>query len=255
MSSPRLAWLDALRGAAIVWMMGFHLCFDLQQFRLIPAQDFYEDPFWTWQRTAIVSLFLLCAGAGQAVAQWQGQAPGRFWRRWGQVVACALLVSAGSAWMFPRSWISFGVLHGIAVMLLVVRALLRPGALRSRWLPAALVAAGALAVVMPMLVQHPWFDSRWTNWVGLVTHKPVTEDYVPLLPWLGVMLWGVAGMLVWLRRQPLAGPGAPSAAAAALSREMPAAWRPLVWLGRRPLTVYMLHQPIFIGTLTLLQAA
>ena len=34
----------------------------------IRAQDFYRDPFWTWQRTCIVTLFLLCAGIGQAVA-------------------------------------------------------------------------------------------------------------------------------------------------------------------------------------------
>jgi len=31
------------------------------------------------------------------------------------------------------------------------------------------------------------------NWLGLITRKLVTEDYVPLLPWLGVMWWGVAG--------------------------------------------------------------
>lgn len=246
MNTPRLAWLDALRGAAIVWMMGFHLSFDLHQFRLIPAQDFYQDPFWTLQRTAIVSLFLLCAGAGQAVALRQGQPVARFWRRWLQVAGCAVLVSIGSAWMFPRSWISFGVLHGIALMLLVLRATLRPRWLAAPWLPAALVAAGALAVVLPWLVQHPFFDSRWTNWVGLLTRKPITEDHVPLLPWLGVMLWGVAAMLWWLRRQ---GTRPPAGGTASL----PGWTQPLVWLGRRPLTVYMLHQPLFIGVLTLLQ--
>ena len=34
---------------------------------------------------------------------------------------CAVLVSIGSWWMVPRSFITFGVLHGIAVMLIVVR--------------------------------------------------------------------------------------------------------------------------------------
>ena len=46
-------------------------------------------------------------------------APRRPWRRAFLLAAgCALLVSAGSWFMFPNSWISFGVLHGIAVMLL-----------------------------------------------------------------------------------------------------------------------------------------
>lgn len=238
--APRFERLDALRGAAMVWMMGFHLCFDLQQLRLIAPQNFYEDPFWTVQRSLIVSLFLLCAGAGQAVALVQAQPAGRFWRRWAQVAVCALLVSLGSAWMFPRSWISFGVLHGMAVMLLLVRFGLPRRALGRSSTPLVLLAVGALLVALPQGVQHPFFDSRWTNWVGLVTHKPPTEDYVPLLPWLGVMLWGLAAMLWAMARH-----------AAALAVPVPRVLRPLVLLGRWPLTVYMLHQPLFIGLLSL----
>ena len=78
--------LDALRGAAIVWMALFHFCFDLNTFGLLqPRQNFYTDPFWTWQRTCIVSLFLFCAGLGQAAALHAGQGWPRFWRRWAQV--------------------------------------------------------------------------------------------------------------------------------------------------------------------------
>jgi uncharacterized membrane protein len=223
--------LDALRGAAMVWMAVFHLCFDLNFYGLLqPRQNFYHDPFWTGQRTAIVSLFLLCAGMGQAVALQAGQAWPRFWRRWAQVAGCALLVSLGSAWMFPKSWISFGVLHGMAVMLVLARlaAPLRGG----------LWVLGAVALVLPWLVQHPFFDTPWTNWVGLVTRKPVTEDYVPVLPWLGVMLWGLAAGQ-WLQAHHfglLAGP-------------VPAALKPLALLGRWPLSFYMLHQPVFIGAI------
>ena len=108
----------------------------------------------------------------------------RFWRRWAQIAGCALLVSAASWLMFPRTWISFGVLHGIAVMLIVVRFTASWGAWR--------LLLGAVAIALPRLVQHPFFDSRATDWIGLVTHLPVTEDYVPVLPWLGVMWWGAA---------------------------------------------------------------
>jgi len=229
MNGTRFDRLDALRGAAMVWMAVYHFCFDLNFYGLLqPRQNFYHDPFWTGQRTAIVSLFMLCAGLGQAVALQAGQGWPRFWRRWAQVAGCALLVSLGSAWMFPKSWISFGVLHGMAVMLILARLLapLRGGL----WL------LGALAVALPWLVQHPFFDTRPTNWVGLVTRKPVTEDWVPVLPWLGVMLWGLAAgqWLLQHRRIVLAG-------------AVPAALQPLALLGRWPLTFYMLHQPLFIG--------
>ena len=84
--------VDALRGAAMVWMAVFHLCFDLNLYGLIePRQNFYRDPYWTGQRTVIVSLFLLCAGLGQALALQAAQGWPRFWRRWAQVAACALL--------------------------------------------------------------------------------------------------------------------------------------------------------------------
>ncbi|HOM14376.1 MAG TPA: heparan-alpha-glucosaminide N-acetyltransferase [Rubrivivax sp.] len=228
--------LDALRGAAIVWMALFHLAFDLNHFGWIaPRQNFYADPLWTWQRACIVSLFLWCAGLSLAVALHQGQSGRRFWRRWMQIAGCAVLVSLGSALMFPKSWISFGVLHGIAVMLLLAR-LAAP--LRGwLWL------LGALCIALPLGVQHPLFDSRWTNWVGLVTHKPVTEDFVPLLPWLGVLLFGVAAGQWLLRARP-----------GWLSGDLPAPARPLALLGRWPLSFYMLHQPVLIGLLVAWQA-
>jgi uncharacterized membrane protein len=225
--------LDALRGLAIVWMALFHFSFDLNHHGLLtPRQNFYGDPFWTVQRSVIVSLFLFCAGLGQAVAMGAGQGwprfSPRFWRRWAMVAGCAVLVSAGSALMFPRSWISFGVLHGIAVMLILCR-LAAP-------LRAWLWLLGALALLLPMWLQHPVFDNRWLNWVGLVTRKPITEDYVPVLPWLGVMLWGLAaGQWLLAHRRPW------------LAGTLPGALQPLALLGRWSLSFYMLHQPILIG--------
>jgi uncharacterized membrane protein len=224
--------LDALRAVAIVWMAIFHFCFDLDHFHFID-QDFHRDPFWTVQRTCIVSLFLFCAGLGQAVAWRQHQSWPRFWRRWAQIAACALLVTLGSWLMFPKSYISFGVLHGIAVMLIVTR-------LTAGW-GAWLWPLGAVALLLPMVVQHPFFDVRLTNWVGLVTHKPVTEDYVPVLPWLGVMWWGVAAGQWVLAQRPHWMSGA-----------LPAPARPLAVLGRWSLSFYMLHQPVLIGILAAL---
>ncbi|MGH6627555.1 MAG: heparan-alpha-glucosaminide N-acetyltransferase domain-containing protein, partial [Burkholderiaceae bacterium] len=90
-SPARFDRIVALRGLAIVWMTAYHFCFDLNHFGWM-RQNFYTDPFWTWQRTAIVSLFLFCAGLGQAVAAHQGQRWSRFGRRWAQVALCALLV-------------------------------------------------------------------------------------------------------------------------------------------------------------------
>jgi uncharacterized membrane protein len=228
-ASTRFERLDALRGFAIVWMALFHFGFDLNHFGFIsPKQSFYTDPLWTVQRTCIVSLFLFCAGLGQAVALGAGQGWPRFWKRWAQVAGCAVLVSIGSAFMFPKSWISFGVLHGVAVMLIICRFAAPLGA----WL----WPIGLLALLLPRFVQHPFFDGITTSWIGLVTRKPITEDWVPVFPWLGVMLWGLAAGQWLLRRR-----------TAVLAGTVPLPLRPLAALGRWSLSFYMLHQPVLIG--------
>ena len=85
------------------------------------------------------------------------------------------------------------------------------------------------------------FNAKFLSWVGLASTKPITEDYVPVLPWLAVMWWGMAqGQWLVRRDIPLVLP------AAAL-----AVTRPLAWLGRWSLTWYVLHQPVLIGFLML----
>lgn len=243
----RLDRLDALRGLAMVWMTVFHFCFDLNEQGWI-RQNFYTDPVWTWQRSAIVSLFLLCAGVGQAVAWRQGLGWARFGRRWLQVAGCAGLVSLGSWWMYPQSFIYFGVLHALAVMLLLAR-LLAP------WVARHPVAVWGLAlglvglkfatvyVANNDLLPGTWFDffnKTGPNVLGLVTRLPVTQDYVPLVPWLGVLL---AGLALGLLRAP----------GAMLAGPLAAGLRPLALLGRWSLSYYLLHQPVLIGALMALR--
>jgi len=81
------------------------------------------------------------------------------------------------------------------------------------------------------------------NWLGWITRKPITEDYVPVFPWLGVMWWGAAAVPLlapWLRGQ-------------ADGRGVTV----LAGLGRWSLSYYMVHQPVLIalvGALSLLRA-
>lgn len=59
-----------------------------------------------------------------------------------------------------------------------------------------------------------------------------------MLPWLGVMWWGVAaGQWVLAHRREW------------LTGALPRALRPLATLGRWSLSFYMVHQPVLIGLL------
>jgi uncharacterized membrane protein len=227
----RLAAIDGLRGVGILLMVAYHFAFDLAWFRLIVA-DFNHDPFWLAARASIVAIFMTLVGVSLVLARRAHPGPEPFWRRIALIAGSAILVSIASYLAFPRTFITFGILHAIAVSSVLARPL-EPH-------PRLALALGIAIVVVGATVQLPLFDRPWLNWVGLMTHKPATEDYVPLFPWLGVVLVGVAlgSALPRVRR--------------ALERANRISPRWLAWLGRHSLIIYLVHQPILVGALRVL---
>ena len=223
----RVPAIDRLRGLAIVAMVVYHFCFDLRYFR-VTQWDFYRDPFWLNARTTILSSFLLIAGVSLVLANRAGYNAG-FWRHVGTIGACAIVVSAASYALFPQSWIWFGVLHAIAVSVVLAR----PLALR----PMLALVVGIGVIAAGNLFSHPTFDNRMLGWIGFMTAKPRTEDYVPLFPWTGVLLVGIAVGHALARAQ-----FRPVALADRLPRWMG-------WLGSHSLLVYMVHQLLLLGVL------
>ena len=223
----RLTAIDALRGAAVCAMIAYHFAFDLNWFGVFRA-DFNHDLLWLSLRAMIVSSFMLLVGISLVLADKAALSSERRWRRIAVIALCALLVTAGSYVAFPKTFITFGILHCIAVASILAWPLVR--------YPFAALIAGVAIVGIGLQVRLPLFDAPWLNWIGLMTHKPATEDYVPLFPWFGVVLIGIA-IGAWLSAQAFQ-PLRP------VARVAPA-W--LTWLGRHSLIVYMVHQPVLLG--------
>jgi uncharacterized membrane protein len=227
--SARLASIDALRAIALIAMIVYHFCFDLRYFGVIGA-DFEHDPLWLGARTLILSSFLMLAGVSLVLADVSSKLSSTlFWRHVGTIAGCALLVSAASYALFPVTFIWFGVLHAIAVTLVLARPLVR--------YPRVALAVGAAIIAAGIAVSHPMFDRFAVGWIGFMTAKPYTEDYVPLFPWAGVVFCGIAVGHALIRNRFAV--LAPIAA--------PPRW--LAWLGRHTLAIYMLHQPMLLGVL------
>ncbi len=229
-TAARVPGVDALRAIALVAMIGYHFAFDLRYYGVIRT-DFEHDPVCIAIRTAILSSFLLLAGVSLVLADRAAVSPARFWRHVATIAGCALLVSAGSYALFPRTFIWFGVLHAIAIALVLARPCVRR--------PALAAAIGVAVIVAGLTFQHAAFDRYALGWIGFMTAKPYTEDYVPLFPWMGAVFLGVALGHVLARRDfaalaPLA--GAP---------------RWLTAPGRHTLLIYMVHQPLLLGALWL----
>ncbi|RMG57545.1 MAG: DUF1624 domain-containing protein, partial [Gammaproteobacteria bacterium] len=130
-----------------------------------------------------------------------------------------------------------GILHFIAVASLLALPLVAR--------PRLALGLGVALILLGMHVSHPFFDQPWIHWLGLMTHKPTTDDYVPIVPWLGVVLIGIAAGH-WLQ-----GPQAQALRRYTIDH---APARLLAAAGRHGLIIYLLHQPILFGSVALAAA-
>lgn len=228
-ASARLPWLDAARGAAIGAMAVYHFSWDLRYFGYITA-DVTGDFGWRLFARAIAASFLFIVGVSLVLASRKGLNRARYLRRLGAVVAAAAAITVVTYFLFPDSYIFFGILHHIAVASVLGLAFV--GA------PLLIVVAAAVASLFaPSLLAGPAFDNPALFWLGLGSYAPRTNDFVPLFPWFGVVLAGI----VVARLAPLV--------PQRLRLNSAGAWmpRPLLWAGRNSLIVYLLHQPILFG--------
>ena len=231
-NDTRLQSVDILRGLAIVSMVAYHFCYDLSYFGFAQF-DFFADPFWLQARTLIVSSFLVVAGISLTLATHDGVRLRPYVKRLSAIAGCAALISVSSYFMFGERWIYFGVLHFITVA-----SVLGLGFVHR---PRLALVTGIALIILDRVFSHSFFDQVAWQWLGLMTYKPPTEDYVPLIPWFGMVLLGIVlGNRVWLR-EPLP-PIARWHSAHPLARL-------LSLPGRHSLLVYMLHQPLLLGML------
>jgi uncharacterized membrane protein len=227
----RIPLIDIARGAAILAMFVFHLTWDLGYFGYIDSALVYTRAFSLFGDT-IASTFLGLAGASLVLAHAPSFRARACLRHLAIIVIAAGAVSLATYVFIPDGFIFFGILHCIALAsLIALPFLFLP------WWAAALVALVAIAA--PHLFVSSAFDGPVWWWTGLSTFEPRSNDYRPILPWLGVLLSGLALMKVGDHFQ---------------WRAKLAQWQPrnvlsrsAVFAGRHSLAIYLVHQPILFG--------
>ena len=214
----RINWIDATRGLALLAMAAYHFTWDLVAFRWVDPALILSRPFHLLGH-AIASTFLLLSGASLVLARktrghalWRDP---RYWRRWAQIAAGAGAITLVSFQMFPQAPIFFGILHCIALSSLIALPFVEA--------PMALtLGAAALALAAPSLFASTAFDAKALWWTGLETVTPASNDFRPLLPWLGFVLLGVAAANFSLPAGRNQGEGIPSSASTIRPRPHPA---------------------------------
>ena len=158
--NTRYPIIDTLRGLAILAMMAYHFGFDLAMQGYL-VQDLNHSLPWLLARSLILGTFLFVAGFSMALAQQhtakQGW-PKPYWLRLARIGACAILVSVGSYFMFPESWIYFGVLHFILLASVLCWFLAR----HEKWL----LPIGLTALGLGLFYQSATFDQPALQWLA-----------------------------------------------------------------------------------------
>jgi uncharacterized membrane protein len=236
----RVALLDELRGLAIVNMIAYHVCYDLVYIHGCALPWFRGAAAGAWQEYICLS-FIGVAGICTTLSA-------RPYLRAFKVCACALMITAVTLYAYPDQLIVFGILHCLGASMLLYAA----GRRFLRGLPPALGFIAALLFALatwevtrgvlgfgPFTVCLPAFlyGTDWLFPFGFRNADFYSADYFPLFPYLFVFLAGGAcGALV--KYLP------PSARRVHI--------RPLAYLGRHSLLIYLLHQPVAIALLGLL---
>ncbi len=223
--------LDVLRGVAVMGMIAYHGLYDAAAVGLTSMNPLSDG--WRLFARGVLVLFLLVSGASDALSAARASNRTTRWRkalrRAGVLGTAALLVTIGTYLGAGEFYVRFGVLHFLAVAALVLPLLDRVPPL------------GNLAFAMILTaISWPFPSFTGSTWLlpfGLPPPGFMTMDYVPLLPWLGVIAIG-QGAGRWLKGPPSSPP-----------------WpelQPLASVGRWALPIYLLHQPILIPVFWLL---
>jgi uncharacterized membrane protein len=230
LSAGRLVALDLARSGALLAMAVFHFTFDLELFGFA-APGTTMLPGWRWLAYLTAGSFLFLVGVGLVL----GHGRGIRWRGFGwrllKIVAAAVVITAVTWVAIPDAFIFFGILHAIAAASLLGLAFLR--------LPVpVLLGLGVAVIWLPQAVRFDALNAPWFWWTGLQSIGIRSVDYVPVFPWFGPVLFGIACARLMTR--------------AGLWKRL-ARWqagplaRALAWSGRHSLAVYLLHQPVLIS--------
>ena len=210
----------------IVW----HFLFDLASAGLVP-ETLLQSPVMELARYAVAGSFIAISGVCARLSK-------RPLRRGLIVLAAALLVSAVTYLIgAPVYW---GILHLLGVCMLLYAAV------RKRWerLPAT-AACGAALLVFALTFALPVRVCVGVPFLfpfGLRTAAFASADYYPLLPW-GALFFAAAAAGERLGDMPP-------------EKKYASAPRALVWMSRRSLFIYLVHQPVLLAlTALLLRAA
>lgn len=243
MGTKRYFVLDGIRGFALLNMLAYHCIWDIVYLFDFDWAWYRSEKAWLWQQ-GICWTFIFLSGFCYPLGH-------RKWKRGLIVFGWGLVISAVTWAAVPEARVSFGILTLIGFCMMA----LSPA---ERFLRKVSPAAGMLLCTGLFLITRNvnegflgfgslwsaalpqgWYANFLTAFLGFPEPGFYSADYFSLIPWSFLFLAGFFAYRLMERRN-------------ALSRLEPRGAKPLEWLGRHSLEIYVVHQPLIYLLLFLL---
>ncbi len=243
---PRLHLVDEYRGFWIINMIIYHGIWDLVYIFGANWDLFQQNWTHVWQQVGCSS-FIFISGFC-----WQMSKHNL--KRGLQVFGAGLIITAATLIFMPSSRVLFGVLTllGSCMLLLIpcsrlfqkIHPLLGATISFLLFLFVYPVNDGYLGFAGIEMIKLPseWYQSLLGSYLGFTEPTFWSTDYFPIFPWIFMYIVGyfTYSFLYNYHREK---------AIALLSKSL---CPPCGWVGRNSLIIYMLHQPVIYGILTIL---
>ena len=241
-SNARFIELDLLRGLAIIAMVFLHLIWDLDYFGLVPLDtNIYQ------LQPVVPALFFLLVGMCLVVSknkkrhqtlQEERKYHQHLALRGLKIFSLGMIITTISLLVMPGKPVVFGVLHCIGLSIVLSIPFLKFRSYNLLFATLMILAGfviGSYPVESPTAIHLAVGLHQSNVWA-------YTVDYFPLLPWFGAALLGIAlgDVLYKDNKRRFKMPD--------LSKYTP--MRLFSWLGKHSLAIYLLHQPIIAGVLS-----
>lgn len=239
----RIHGYDTIRGFSVISMVGFHFCYDLAYIKGIALPWFVGTWFQDFWRATIAWAFLLLAGIMVSYSHSN-------FKRAGKYLFVAALIWLVTSLVMPSEAISFGIIFCMGASTLIA-ALFELTPLSKLSSLAYGILATVLFALFILCLRVPWgtfgleyyggpfvampkeLYNGWSSWLGFMSADFFSADYYPIIPYTLLFLCGAClGHLIKTQGTP------------AWLRNLRC--KPLEFIGRHALEVYILHQPLLL---------
>lgn len=204
-------------------MIYFHLIFDLKELYNLPIS--YSSGFNHYIGKLAAILFIIISG----ISSYFGK---NNLKRGLRVLAAALIITLATYLYDATTFIKFGILHFLGVAMLLSPFLLKLNNV-------ILLICGAIIIAFGSYMPKINTDLRFLFPFGIMHDGFSSNDYYPLIPWLGVFMLGTAaGKFFYKNRKSLL--------PFSLNNNL------ITRAGRHTLIIYLVHQPVILLVLYVL---